>query len=173
MPRTNPRSVASNVSRIALTLAALAALGVQGCASLQSMLESAPKPSASIKDIHFTSASLTSIGLVFDVNVSNPYDVPLPLTKLDYSLTGNQSNLLKGAAPLSGTIPARASKAVSLPVDVSIPEAVKFFKGVRPGATLLYNANLNVTVDTPGLGAYPIPLSRNGEVKVPMTIPGL
>lgn len=162
---------ASRAVLLALTL--LAGLVAQGCASLQSVLESAPKPSASVKDIHFTSASLTSIGLVFDVNVSNPYDVPLPMTKLDYSLTGNQSNLLKGAAPLSGTIPARASKAVSLPVDVSIAEAVKFFKGVRPGATLPYNANLNVTVDAPGLGAYPIPLTRSGEVKVPMTIPGL
>ncbi|MCE9589976.1 MAG: LEA type 2 family protein [Planctomycetes bacterium] len=156
--------------------AALALLGTgllsQGCETFNSILESTPKPTASIKDVRFANASFTKLDLVFDVDVKNPYDVSLPLLNLDYSLTGGQQHLLTGAAPLSGSIPANGSKTVSLPASVSLAEALKFFSGVRPGGTLPYSADLKLLVDAPALGKIPVPISRSGQVKVP-NIPGL
>lgn len=143
-----------------------------GCATLESMLDSAPKPTAALKDVHFKNASFTKLDLVFDVDVKNPYSVPLPLLNMDYSLTGGEQRLLSGNAPITGSIPANETKTVSLPAQVSISDVLKFFSGARPGGTLPYNANLKMAVDAPGVGTIPVPISKSGEIKVP-SIPGL
>ncbi len=161
-------------TRRTLTLALLAAASVMltGCATMQSMLEQAPKPTASLKGVHFDKVSFTSVGLSFDVDVNNPYDVPLPLTNLDYNLSSGASKLLKGSAGLQGTIPAKASKSVTLPVSVSILDVVNFARGTRAGTTIPYVADVKLGVTAPGLGAMAIPIGKSGEIAIP-AVPGL
>jgi LEA14-like dessication related protein len=145
---------------------------ISGCSTLQNMLAEAPKPTASLKDVSFKSVSFTSVQLQFDLEVNNPYDVPLPLVNLDYTLSAGESKLLKGAADIQSAIPAKQSKVVSLPAEVSILEVINFARGVRSGAKIPYDANANLSVDAPVAGRLSIPVGKKGEIAVP-SIPGL
>ncbi len=155
---------------LALLVVSLAALS--GCATVQSLLGAAPKPTATIKGISFGDLSWDKIALNFEVEVHNPYDVPLPLVNLDYSMSAGTSRLLKGAAQTQGSIPAKGSKVLTLPAEVSLTDAMAFIKGVRPGTTIPYSTNATLLVNAPTAGQVPIPITRQGEIKVP-SIPGL
>ena len=147
-------------------------LVVPACSSVDALLGSGPRPSASLRGVSFGDLSLTSVGLDFNVEVTNPYDVPLPLLNLAYSLASGQQRVLKGAADLQGTIPARKSKVLTLPVELSFADVLDFAQGVRPGAAIPYEADVELSVDAPILGRIPIPLGKRGEIRLPF-IPGL
>ncbi|MCU0726477.1 MAG: LEA type 2 family protein, partial [Planctomycetes bacterium] len=142
------------------------------CNTLDALMGSGPKPTASLKGVRFGDLSFSKVGLDFDVEVTNPYEVPLPLLNLDYGLTTGRSQVLKGAAPLQGTIPAGQSKLLTLPAEVSILEVIRFVEGLRPGASVPYSADATLSVDAPILGKIPIPLTKQGELRIP-SLPGL
>ncbi len=159
--------------QVAMFIALVSLLTIMpGCKTLDSLLAGAPKPSASLKDVRFDSLSWDKLALKFDVEVTNPYSLPLPLVNMDYGLSGGASQFLSGKANFKDTtIPANGSQTVTLPAEVNLAEVINFVKGVRPGSAMPYSANLNLSVDAPQLGPITLPLSRKGELKVP-SIPG-
>lgn len=146
-----------------LFLAAL--LVVAGCQDISKMLES--RPSARISGVRFSDLNLQSAGLVFDVELSNPYSVPLPLTNLEYSLASSDTPFLTGKADVQGSVPAKASKTVSVPATVSFAQLLGAVKTVRPGSVVPYEAKLNCSVDAPAVGTLNLPVSRKGELPIP------
>jgi hypothetical protein len=157
--------------RFPLLLAGLA-LALPACNTLDALMGSGPRPSAALRGVRFGDLSFTKVGLDFDVEVTNPYEVPLPLVNLDYGLRTGTSQVLKGAAPLQGTIPAGQSKVLTLPAEVSILDVIKFAEGLRPGASVPYSADATLSVDAPVIGRIPIPLTKQGELRIP-SLPGL
>lgn len=155
-----------------LATLALALLVLASCSTVEGLLGSGPKPSASLKGVSFGDVSFPNVGLNFDVEVTNPYDIALPLVNLEYGLTAGSSKMLSGAADLQGTIPARQAKTLTLPVRVSILDVVNFAKGVRPGNPIPYSADGKLFVDAPVLGKIGIPIGKQGELRVP-SVPGL
>jgi LEA14-like dessication related protein len=157
--------------RITILVAGLG-LALAGCNTLDALMGSGPRPSASLRGVRFGELSFSRVGLDFDVEVTNPYEVPLPLVNLEYGLTTGRSQVLKGAAPLQGTIPAGQSKVLTLPAEVSILDVIRFVEGLRPGASVPYSADATLSVDAPVLGKIPIPLAKQGEIRIP-SLPGL
>jgi LEA14-like dessication related protein len=141
------------------------------CATVDALLGSGPRPSAALKGVSIGQATLSAVGLDFEVEVTNPYDVPLPLVNLEYKVRSSSASLLDGAADLQGTIPARQSKVLTLPAQVSLPDIIMFVGNLRPGQTVPYSADVTLSVDTPVLGRLPIPLGKSGEMKIPW-LPG-
>jgi hypothetical protein len=150
----------------------VAVLALTSCSTVDSLLGSGPKPSASLEGVRFGDVSFPNVGLEFDVSVTNPYDIALPLVNLEYGLTAGSSKVLSDAAPLQGTIPAHQAKTLTLPVSVSILDVVNFTKGVRPGNPIPYSADGKLYVDAPVLGKIGIPIGKSGELSVP-SVPGL
>lgn len=158
---------------LAVVLSVLAVCSaLPACSTVDALLGSGPRPSAALRGVSFGDLSFTGVGLDFDVEVTNPYEVPLPLVDLAYSLTSGRQRILKGAADLQGTIPALSSKVLTLPVEVSFADVLGFAEGARPGATIPYDAAAELSVDAPLLGRIPIPLGKKGELRLPL-IPGL
>lgn len=157
---------------VSVLMMAFAMAMAGGCSTLQNMLAEVPKPTASLKDVSFKDVSFTKVQLQFDLEVNNPYDVALPMTNLGYSLSAGDSKLLKGAADVQGTIPAKQSKVVSLPAEVSILEVINFVRGVRTGSKIPYDADVQLSVDTPVAGRIMVPVGKKGEIAVP-SLPGL
>ena len=125
------------------------------------------QPSASLAGVSVQSIDLTSATLNFDVTVSNPYPMALPLTNLDYNLSSKAASFLSGKAALQGSVPALGSKTVSLPVKVSYSELLAALKGVRPGQVVPYQAAVGLSVDVPAAGSLRLPLEKSGELPVP------
>lgn len=152
----------------ALCVASLAALLLlPGCALLQSLLAGTEQPTASITGVRISDLSLSDLTLVFDVAITNPYSVPLPLVNIDYAVASQGQPFLQGQAPLQGDVPAGQSKTVSLPAKVVFVELLKLLQSVRPGAIIPYKGTLGLSVNAPVLGTLRLPLEKEGTLPVP------
>lgn len=140
---------------------------IAGCSSLQDAIDAAPKPTARILGAGVRNLSLQSLDLVFDVEVSNPYSVSLPLVDLTYTLGSGKQQFLAGGIKPSGSVPAKGSSVIQLPARLDLGAVLKTLSGVRPGAVVPYRAEIDVVVDAPLLGNMTLPLKRNGEIPIP------
>lgn len=157
-----------------LVAAAPLALGpLAGCSSMEKAFAGAQKPGVTVKGVRLADLALDSATLNFDVDVSNPYSVPLPLTDVAYSLaSGKTAPFLTGSANLAGTIPAGGAKTFTVPAKVSFASLMSTVSGVRPGAVVPYDAKLDFSVDVPNVpgvtpGKLSLPVSKSGQVPVP------
>ena len=141
---------------------------LSGCSVLNEL--AVPKPSLALKDVKFGSIDLKNATLLFDVEVSNPYSVALPLLNMDYALSTRQNPLFKGQADVATTIPAKEKKVVSLPVTLGYTDVLNAFKSlkdVRPGSMIPYDAAVSISTEAPVLGNIRIPIKKSGDLQVP------
>ncbi len=163
----NTRSPGLLPGLFSLLLSALILIPGAGCETLQEIAEGSPKPSARVKAMRLNDLTLDLAQLDFDVEVSNPYSVALPLVNVDYSIASAGAQFLTGAAPISGSVPARGSKVITVPAKVGFAELFTVLEGIRPGALVPYTADFDLSVNAPGLGPLNLPLKKEGEFPVP------
>ncbi|MCP4612030.1 MAG: LEA type 2 family protein [Planctomycetes bacterium] len=144
----------------------LMAVCITGCETIQEGLN-LRKPTARLTDLTIEDVKLDSATLLFDIEIENHYPVALPLTNFDYSLSSNAEKFLSGEAESQAAVPAKSSRIVSLPATFNYIEMLKALKGVRPGSTIPYGAELGLSVNTPGLGVIRLPLKKEGELDLP------
>jgi LEA14-like dessication related protein len=142
-------------------------LALSGCALLSGLLGPTPKPQVTVTAVRITDLSLSDLNVVFDLTITNPYAVPLPLVNVDYALSSQARPFLQGQAPLQGTVPVSGSKTVSLPAKLVFLELLKVLQEVRPGALVPYHATLGLSVNAPVLGTLRLPIEHDGQVPVP------
>jgi len=140
---------------------------VSGCEALSVLLGDTEKPSVSLTGVHLEALNLTSATLLFDVSLSNPYAIDLPLAKLEYGFLSKGKQFLTGTADVAGSVPAKSSRVLSVPAKISFPELLKILDGVRPGSVVPYTANFVVSLDVPGGKTLDLPLRKEGELPVP------
>ena len=151
----------------AAIIASLFATLIAGCSTLDEVIEAAPKPGARILGAGVRNLSLQSLDLVFDVEVSNPYSVSLPLVDLTYALGSGGTQLLSGNIKPSGSVPANGTSVVQLPARLDFAGLLKTLPAVKPGAVVPYDAQIILVVDAPLLGEMSLPVERSGEIPVP------
>ncbi|MBT3279453.1 MAG: LEA type 2 family protein [Phycisphaerales bacterium] len=127
----------------------------------------AVQPSAKIAGIKVGNVSLQAATLIIDVDVTNPYFVPLPMTNLDYSLATSGQTFLDGQADTLGTVPANESKVLSLPIKVSYLDLFKAVQGIQGKSEIPYTATLGLGVDAPLLGVMRLPMEKSAVLKLP------
>ena len=155
-----------NKKRYIVWIAVLLSVFFVGCETMQHALSLA-KPTARMTGLNFQDVNLDSATLLFDVEVDNPYSVPLPLLNLDYDLSSGAQPFLTGSADLQTTVPAKSKKTVSLPAKINYLDMLKALKGIRPGSKIPYEADLGLSVDAPALGLIRLPLKKQGQVDLP------
>lgn len=126
-------------------------------------------PSAKLEGARFSSLTLEGVTIDFDMSVSNPTAVPIPLTAIDYGLASGQTTFVNGTAPLSGVVPARGSRTIALPVTISFAELRSAVSTVRLGTLVPYTASLAMLTGASDSPAARWPLSYSG--KIPVALP--
>ena len=144
-----------------------ASLGCETMGSMGKLLTDGDKPAARIKGVNLQDLTLDAATLAFDVEVANPYDLPLPLANLNYNLLSGGKKFVNGSAPLSGTIPAGGSRVVTLPASFTFADVMSVMRGISPGEVLPYTAELGLGLDAPGVGPLTLPLKKKGELPIP------
>jgi LEA14-like dessication related protein len=139
---------------------------VAGCETIQESLN-LRKPTAQLTDLKIENVKMDSATLLFDVEIENHYPVALPLTNFDYSLSSGSVKFLSGNAESQAAVPAKSSRTVSLPAQINYIEMLKALKGVRPGSTIPYGAELGLSVKAPALGVIRLPLKKEGKLVLP------
>jgi len=145
--------------------AGILAGALSGCGVLDAL--NLQRPSAKVAGVSLRELGLQAATLQFDIDVGNPYAVPLPLANIDYGLASQGQVFLSGKADLQGTIPAKGHKTISVPARVNYAELLKTIQGIRPGSVLPYQAELGLSVDAPGVGPLRLPLKQQGQLPVP------
>ncbi len=154
-----------SVIRTGVVLAGLMILAwsCAGCSALDRLA----KPSARITGARLQDLSAVSANLLFDVEVQNPYSVPLPLVDLDYRLASSGAAFLTGQAPVSGTVPAGGSRTLQVPARVLFTELLRAVSSIRPGAVVPYSADFGLSVKPPAVERLRLDLNQSGEFPVP------
>jgi LEA14-like dessication related protein len=137
-----------------------------GCETARQALQ-LQKPSVALKGLKFGEITLESATLLFDVEVGNPYSVPLPLTNMDYALASGARPLFSGKADAAQTIAARDKVLITLPAKVGYLDLVQAFRDVRPGSNIPYKADMTLSMDAPMLGVIGVPVAKEGQLAVP------
>lgn len=148
------------------------ALTLCGCQLLESLQGKGDQPSARVTGVSFQDLSLDSATLLFDVDVSNPYDVDIPLVHVAYKLASAGQAFVAGSAALEGSIPAGGSKVVGIPARVVFRDLLDVLKKVQPGAVIPYTADLGLLVNVPVIGDVTLPVRKVGKLPVP-TVPAV
>ena len=157
--------------RFALTLIFVISAAVSGgCETLDDALLSAPKPAAKIIGAEVRNLGLDSLDLVFDIEITNPYVVKLPLVELNYAVGSGEQQLLQGGIKTSTTVPANGTSVIQVPARFDFAAVISVLTNVSPGSMLPYHAEINIAVDAPIIGTINLPLKHEGEIPIP-TIP--
>ncbi len=144
---------------------------IVGCRGVEEEL-SLRKPTAQLVGVQLRDASVYGATAVFDVAIENHYPADLPLVGFSYSLASGGRPFLGGSSQVNIVVPRESSKTVSLPARVDYIQALKGWAGIRPGAKIPYNAELDLVINTPYLGSLTLPLASGGELVLP-ELPGV
>ena len=137
-----------------------------GCSQLEPVLQGLDKPSASIAGVSLQDLDLERVTLAFDVDITNPYAVALPLGNLTYGLTSGGRSVLSGDVRPTESVPAGGSSRLKVPATLVFADLLAAVSGLRPGAVVPYEFDAQLDVDTP-LGPLSLPLRKQGELPVP------
>lgn len=163
--------------RFAALLIALAAMTapLTSCAQFNDLLGSAiagaKKPSLSMTGARITDLRADGLQLEFDVDVLNPYDMPMPLTNIKYALgvgADTSTPLFNGAIESQGSIPAKGKKGFKVPVDIGFSQLLAAASAIKPGQVVPYKTDLGFAVKVPGTEeSLELPVSHEGQFPVP------
>lgn len=134
-----------------------------GCSSLTGL----QRPTASVAGMTLGEVDERGFTLNFDVDVDNPNGVALPLAAADYKLGLGGVKVLDGSADPAGSIPARGSRRVALPVTVAFENVLAAEQAVRDsGGAVPYDLSGGLSFDTgnPLLGSLRVPLRYSGTL---------
>ena len=103
----------------------------------------------------------------FGVNVANPNAVSLPLAGTDYKLGIGGVGVLGGKTKAQGTIPAKGSRDVTVPVTVAFENLLSAEQAIRDsGGDVPYDLSGGLSFETgnPLLGSLRVPLRYSGTL---------
>jgi LEA14-like dessication related protein len=141
-------------------------LWLSACAGASEFLK-ASTPSAKVTGVRLTDLNLDHVTLGFDVEVTNPLGVSLPLVDVAYELSSSDTPFLDGRADVGGAVPARSAKIVAIPVRLDFARTLDLLQQFRPGNEIPYVASLTLSVDPPGLAPLALPLRKQGSFPIP------
>ncbi|XP_054785018.1 desiccation protectant protein Lea14 homolog isoform X2 [Prosopis cineraria] len=126
-----------------------------------------PMPEASVDDVDFKRVSREGVEYSANVSVSNPYPTPLPICEISYSLKSDGREIASGVIPDPGSLKAKASTAVEVPVKVAHSILVSLGRDIARDWDIDYKLDLVFVIDLPVIGNINIPVSQQGEIKLP------
>ena len=158
------RPVRPTILQMGATLVGVCVALTAGCAALQ---KAVAYPRASVAGVEVQDVGLTALTLAFDVSVTNPYSVVLPVLGLDFALQSSGTEFLSGAVDVDTAIPPGETRSLAVPIRVPYREIYDVLSGIQAGSKLPYEADMELQVDAPILGRIGLPLDARGEISIP------
>lgn len=131
-----------------------------GCSSLQ-------RPTTSLRSASVGDVTAEGVGVNFDVAVSNPNAVSIPLTKTGYQLNFGKAKVLEGKLDAATTIPANGTQTLKVPVHVTFEQLLSAEEAIRAsGGNVPYtfSGSLDFSGSTPLAIPMSVPFEYKGEL---------
>ncbi|TVU35871.1 hypothetical protein EJB05_17778 [Eragrostis curvula] len=126
-----------------------------------------PKPEASLERVSFKGVSRECITLHSHVDVNNPYAHRIPICEITYTFKTDGNAVASGTMPDPGWIAASGNTKLELPVKVPYDFIVSLVKDLSRDWDIDYVLEVGLTIDLPVVGCFTIPLTTEGEMKLP------
>jgi LEA14-like dessication related protein len=143
-----------------LFCALLLAVVSTGCSSLQ-------RPTTSLRAASLGDVTAEGVGVNFDVAVTNPNAVSIPLTKTGYQLNFGKAKVLDGKLDAATTIPANGTQTMKVPVHVTFEQLLAAGDAIRSsGGNIPYtfSGTLDFSGSTPLAMPLSVPFEYKGEL---------
>ncbi len=147
-------------SRMCLALLVCAILAV-GCASLP-LVET---PEIQTVRPRISGIDFQGLDLAFDVDVKNPYPIPLKAPKFRYGMDIQGSRFFESDTTSEIDLPARSVGTVTLPVRVSYTDLLRTYRGLADKAEADYTLHGAIVVPVFGR-SLELPLSHSGKFPI-------
>jgi LEA14-like dessication related protein len=134
-----PPAWAACVTLVAVALAALAVVGLPGCASIE-------RPKVYVEDVRWVGLSTDGIELEVTVKVDNPNAFAAEADKLTYTLELNGVRVVEGRQIERATVPASSSAEVAVPVTVTWEGGAKALEDILEGGEHTWHLTGSVTL---------------------------
>ncbi|XP_051151827.1 desiccation-related protein PCC27-45-like [Andrographis paniculata] len=131
-----------------------------------------PMPEASIKDMDLKGVGFNGITYLVKVSVYNPYGVSIPIGEITYKFKSAERDVATGSIPDPGSLSAKADTELEVTVKVPHSAIVSLVRDVAPDWDIDYVLEMGLIVDLPAIGNVTIPMSYQGELKLPSFLKG-
>ena len=111
--------------------------------------------------------TLSALKLKLGMNMTNPNDFALPITRIDWELDIFGRALADGIVKLDKEVPAQGSSRFSLPLSVSLAKAASKVSDLLSGRRIPYKIGGEVTLSSP-FGPVGASFSRKGTWDNPL-----
>ncbi len=147
----------------AFLLAVLLGMLLSGCADVSNFVQQfLQKPQVSLEEVTFRELSLLQGTVVFHIRITNPNPVGATVNRIQYNLTMNERDFVKGTLAEGIQIKASCSETVELPVTVTYLDLFQSVKDLLSAEAMSYHLFGSV-----GIGPMDIPYSKKGNLPVP------
>jgi LEA14-like dessication related protein len=146
----------------ACTLAAVAAVGLGGCRTVEGLTT---KPVVQSVAVTVGAFDLRRVVLRFDVELLNPGDGEMNVAGYDYELLIEGRPFTAGASQEGFALAPRGTARVPVPVTIAVADLQRTVAALRGRGEVSYRLAVTLRIATP-LGAFRFPLTKDGCVSV-------
>eukprot|EP00262_Sarcandra_glabra_P010439 TRINITY_DN25730_c0_g1_i1.p1 TRINITY_DN25730_c0_g1~~TRINITY_DN25730_c0_g1_i1.p1 ORF type:complete len:152 (-),score=18.01 TRINITY_DN25730_c0_g1_i1:160-615(-) len=125
------------------------------------------KPEADLTDLSVKDVSRDSVTFHAQLSVTNPYTHDIPISEISYTLKSANRVIASGTMADPGSITAKESTMIEIPVKVPYDILVSIAKDVGKDWDIDYAIDMGLTMKIPVVGNFTLPLSQKGETKLP------
>jgi len=134
---------------------------ISGC----SLLQEIQKPEIVSVRPGITGIDFDAISLAFDVDVNNPYPIPIRAPRFRYGLDIKENEFFKGEVESGIDLPAAKVGTLTLPVQLSYKDLWRTFQGLSDAKEVDYTLNGALMFSALGK-SFDLPLSHRGKFPV-------
>lgn len=146
--------------------AALAALTLDGCTTLQDLIQ---RPTVKTVAVSVVGVDFETLKLRFDVGVENGSSGTLMIAGYDYDLHIEGRPFLNGMSDKEIELKARSVTTIPVPVEIPFSDLLKTLDSLKSRQDVAYDLAVALMINT-GLGHFRLPLQKQGRLPV-LTLP--
>jgi LEA14-like dessication related protein len=125
-------------------------------------LRSMERPEVRIRDVSVASVGLTGVSGELKLDVTNPNNVGIPLSGIDWQLSVGGARAVTGRAELSQTIPARGVAPITTSLTIDTRDAIRVASALA-GGTREYQVTATVHFSTT-VGQLDVDVQHSGTL---------
>ncbi|MCL2008604.1 MAG: LEA type 2 family protein [Treponema sp.] len=133
-----------------VALISLTGLFLIGCDSGVSLIQD---PVITFNNVEVANLGLSGLTLNVNVDVENPNAFPIPMPKIDWVLSINDTHFLNGTQEENRSIRGRETVTISFPVNITFENIFRTFSSLIGRREVAYDIDLDLR--------FPIPLLEN------------
>jgi len=141
-------------------------IAAAGCKTPMQRIDEASLPQ--IVGVRFNDLTAKDVTLVFDLQLTNPFDTDLEVGQAEYNLSTSGKSFLSGQTSALGVVRPHTTRTLRLPVQLDFAKIVGVLSAATPGSVIPYDVELALRVNSRGSKSVDVPVTMSGDLPLPL-----